>query len=303
MKKGLVFVILSLAIFSIGMVLAELCTSDGTNSPTGCVCGHSPNSSMGYGQIILGGSNSTVLSCGVSDGICPEDFADTTYVPPLVGNCSSCSDPDCTVGCPTCPFPFNVTGYVWGHVRDSNGNPIEQARVTGHPIGWNNSVNLDVNATTGSNGIYNSTDFISGTYYFSASKAGYDTQLIEETVVRGSILQIDFTLQNGTCHGDCTNSYNRCNAACDGVTTSNVTCNFYNSTVRDVCNNQLQGTEVYIGPAANPYAWFVVCCNNAPFQKYYYMAFMDGSNIKNLIKTEKIARYNSVPVRVVVAYW
>lgn len=301
MKKGFVVLVLS-AIYVLlvltGLVNAtpEFCVADGLWSATECVCGHTPNSSLGYGQVIIGGTNSTIISCNnVLDGICPEDFADMSQVPPVIGNCSSCLDPDCTSG----------IGYIWGYVMDTDLDPIPNAMVTSHPVAYNISVSLSTNTTTDSSGKYNFSGFIAGRYYFSASKIGYDTSLIEHTVVRDTIREINFTLQNGTCHEDCTNSYNRCNAACDGVVFANSSnsCNFYNSTVRTLCNNKLQGIEVYLGPANGSYSWFVSCCEGIPYQKYYPSALMESSGIKNLIKTEKISRHNDVPVRIVVAYW
>jgi hypothetical protein len=273
-------------------------------SVTECVCDYMPNSSLGYGQVIIGGNASIVISCNNNaDGVCPEDFSDTSQIPQINASCRNCPDKDCTIGIIN---GTNVTGYVWGYVKDVSNRPIEKAVITAHPIKWNTSASLDSNVTSGSNGLYNSSEFISGKYYFSASKDGYDTQLIEQTVIRGEILRIDFTLQNGTCHDDCTNSYNRCNAACDGVTfsDSSTQCKFYNNTVRDYCNNKLKGTEVYLGPASGYNASFIKCCDGEPYTKYYYRAYIDsGINIKNLIKNEKIARYNDVPVRIIIAYW
>ncbi len=296
MVTSIIFFLALILSITSNKVLATTSCSDGSTE-TECVCGHTPNSSQGYGQVVLGGAESIIISCNNNlDLICPEDFEDTTQTPTVNGNCSQCPDPDCTVS--------SGGGYVWGYVTDSSsGKPLEGAVVTSHPIKWNVSSSLDTNATTRTDGMYNSTSFISGKYYFSASKDGYDTQLIEGTVIRGSILRMDFTLQNGSCHKDCTNSYNRCNAACDGISFDTTTCKFYNSTVKEYCNNKIKNTEVYLGPDSDIKAWFIRCCDSTPYTKYYYKAYINGNNIKNLIKTEKIARYNDVPVKVVIAYW
>jgi hypothetical protein len=86
-------------------------------------------------------------------------------------------------------------------------------------------------------------------------------------------------------------------------------CSFYNTgdnAVKNACNNRLAGTEVYLSQQNDTYAWFVQCCGSGgeqPYLKYYATAQTDAGNAKNLIKVEKIAKYNDVPVRLVVAYW
>jgi len=255
---------------------------------------------MGFGQVIIGGFTPSIISCNnVADGVCPEDFMDPSTG--VTANCSNCPDKDCTAAGP------GNTGSVSGHVRDSNNNPIEKVLVTSHPIKWNGSASLENNVTTDVNGFFNASGFLTGSYYFSASKDTYDTQLVQADIVRGKSTVVDFKLLNGTCHEDCTNSYNRCNAACDGIKFADgSSCQFYNSTIRDACDNRMKGTEVFLGQASSDTAWFIKCCGDlpdAPYQKYYSKANTDNGNIKNLIKVEKIAKYNDVPVRIVIAYW
>jgi len=309
MKKGYVVLMLSLIslmLVSIGLVVAVVCPANNKDSSTGCVCGHSPDSTLGYGQVIIGGSTPSIISCNnMDDAVCPEDFTDPSTG--LSANCSNCPDPDCTVG-----NSLGV-GYVWGYAYDSNNKPVENVVVTGHPIKWNNSASLDRSTVppTDSYGKYQSTAFISGKYYFSASKKGYDTQLLEATVIRGQVTRLDFKLLNGTCHEDCTNSYNRCNAECDGVifNDSNTKCSFYDAVVKEACNNRLKGTNVsldkYNGNPDIGNKYFVECCEKAPQLERYVKAQPDviASWIKGLTKTEKIARLDEYPVRVVVAYW
>jgi len=301
MKKGIIVFVLSSVMFAItilGFSMATICPADGVNSSTGCVCGHSPSSALGFGQVIIGGFTPAIISCNnMADGVCPEDFMDPSTG--ITANCSNCIDDDCTV----------AAGSVSGHVKDSNNRPIDKVVVTSHPIKWNGSASLENNVTTDVNGFFNFSGAVrTGSYYFSASKDTYDTQLVQATIVRGKSSVVDFTLLNGTCHEDCTNSYNRCNAACDGVKFADGnSCKFYNSTIKDDCNNRMKGTEVYLGQASSDTAWFVKCCGDqpaeTPYTKYYTKASTDNGNIKNLIKVEKIAKYNDVPVRVVIAYW
>ena len=144
-----------------------------------------------------------------------------------------------------------------------------------------------------------------GRYYFSASKDSYDTELKEATVVRNAATSLDFYLLNGTCHDDCTNSYGRCNSQCSGMSFDNGTrsCQFFDPTTMNLCNNRLKDTEVLYNVTNDTEANFVDCCESAPVAKYYSKATVDSSRIKDLIKIEKIAKYNDVPVRVMVAYW
>jgi len=286
-----------------GTVNAIMCPSDNIDSPTGCVCGHSPNSALGYGQVIIGGATPSIISCNnMDDGVCPEDFTDP--ITNLSANCDSCPDPDCTVN------DSSNNGYVWGYVNDSENKRLENVIVTGHPNKWNGSASLDRSTITDSWGEYNFTSVISGYYYFSASKKGYTTQLLEAKVNRGQITRLDFQLLNGSCAPDCTNSYNRCDATCDGATFNggSMNCTFYNSTIRDACNNKLKGTNISLEgylTAPENYSYFVECCKSAPVLERYVKAKPDvvSTWITDLIKTEKIARLDEKPVRVVISYW
>jgi hypothetical protein len=315
MKKGLVLVIFSLMIVSVGLALAIMCPIDGVDSPTGCVCFHSPNSSKGFGQIIIGGATFTIISCNnTADGICPEDFKDLSTG--IVGNCSQCADPDCTVGSdpssPSNPTGLNITGYIWGYIKDSLGRPIYDATVTGQPIPSDDGANLSrTSPPTNNLGMYNFSGFITGQYQFIASKSSYNVDAKLVSVERGSIRRVDFTLENGSCSADCTDSMGRCNAACDGMTFngSDVSCKFYDATVKALCNNKFKGTQVRVSRINDTASYYVDCCEGTPYKIYDATITSSGltdvgsGKIKNLIKTEKIATHNDVPVRVIVAYW
>ena len=304
----LLFFVLALILVSIRLVNADvLCPSDNVWSSTGCVCDHSPNSTLGYGQVIIGGAFPSIISCNnIGDGLCPEDFTDP--VSGLTANCSSCPDPDCTVN-----NSLNV-GYVAGCVVDGNGIGISKVTITSHPVKTNASASLESSTVTDDYGCYNSTAFISGTYLFSASKNGYDTELLQATVIRGKLpgTTLNFKLLNGTCNSDCTNSYNNCNAACDGVTFGSgataTKCSFFNAATKAACNNIQKGVNVslegYPGNNAT-YKYFVECCDKTPVAQRYVKALAEVREpaIKNLVKTEKIARLDYQPIRVVIAYW
>jgi hypothetical protein len=298
MKKGLmVFLVLSLLL--VAGAYAYNCV-DGF-SPSPCVCGHKANSSMGYGQVIIGGI--TVSCDNTGDGLCPEDYMDPSTG--KVASCMSCSDPDCTA-------------TVTGHVYDSLNRPVDKTLVTSHPIRWDPSVNLESSASPTDAGGYYSLVALTGKYFFSASRDTYDTQMVEATIIRGQDATLDFNLVNGTCHADCTNSYGRINSACNGLVFDNGRkCILYNGTlvndggttifsgsIGPLCNNRLFRTEVFLGQKNDTHAYFIKCgSGTSPYIKYYAMAYTDTTSVKNLIKVEKIAKYNDVPVRLIVAYW
>jgi len=253
---------------------------------------------VGYGQVLIGEAE---YSCNnVADGLCPEDFSDA--VTGLTANCSNCADPDCT-------------GTVRGTVTNLLGDPIDRVAISGGPIRFNMSApNIELSTLTDVNGLYNG-QFVTGTYTIQASKDGYDSETKMVTVLRDTPAIVNFVLPNGTCHDDCTNSFGRCSSACDGVTfnDSSTGCWFYNSTVKSACNNKMKGTEVFLGMNGSDYGVFIQCCGDdpavnpfeQPYQKYYSQINTSTTEceVDNAIRIEKIARYNDVPVRVIITYW
>ena len=270
------------------VLIATIFITSLPNASAELVCGQNPNSLAGYGQVNISG---VIYSCSnTADGLCPEDYEDFNN-PAVFGDCSSCPDPDCT-------------GAVSGTVYGSGGAYIERASVRSHPIKWDPlAPSLEKNATTNSIGAF-SFSVTTGKYYMSASKDSYDTELKEVTILRNQNTVVNFNLLNGTCHDDCTNSYGRCNAACDGMQFNNGTanCNFYPGAA-PLCNNRLKGTEVLFAPYNSTSAYFLECCEAAPLLKYYADVNVTAKGIKNLAKYEKIAKYNDVPVKIIVAYW
>ena len=266
------------------------------------VCGHAPDSKLGFGEVKIG--NLTVTCDNVIDGFCPEMFQDAYSN--IIANCSSCIDPDCR-------------GTLTGFVKDITSTPIERVLVTASPIRWNiTAPSMEKTAYTFTDGHYPSAygdynitmNIPTGNYYFSAGKDGYDTEVKEATVLLNKETNLDFALLNGTCHEDCTDSYGRCNAGCEGTTFADKTtvCRFYDSKVKSLCNHLLKGTSVIYDDSASEAsatALFITCCDGkaGPVTRYYTKANVDYANIKDLVKVEKVARYDARPVRVVVAYW
>ncbi|GIU69496.1 MAG: hypothetical protein KatS3mg002_0732 [Candidatus Woesearchaeota archaeon] len=258
------------------------------------VCGQPPNSLMGFGMVsFFGGLNYTCNN--VPDNFCPEDYEDYNNSN-IYASCERCLDPDCT-------------GNVSGRVLSESGTPLSRAVVKALPLRYNLSApSMEKSVLTDVNGNFLLNDVVTGKYYFSASHEGYDTQLIEVAVKRNNLTSgVVFNLINGTCFEDCTNSYGRCKAECDGLVFNNGgLCRFstaYSINASLLCNDRLKGTEVIVpGTANGTHAMFIDCCEGVPYWKYYSSAYISTS-INDLIKIEKLVKYNDQPVKVIVAYW
>lgn len=248
------------------------------------VCGHNPDSLSGFGEVKVWG---LYISCDNSaDGICPEDYLD--FNASMNADCSSCTDPDCT---------GNITGYV----LDSSGLPVDNAIVASHPLRWNltaPSLETSVNAVVGG---YYMLAAPTGKYFFGASKDSYDTELKEMTITRNGLAYMNFTLLNGTCHEDCTNSYGRCNAACDGLIFGDGNSCHFDPAAKSLCDNRVKGTEVFVSGYNSTHAYFAECCESPPKLKYYSKASVDSSKITDLVQIEKVANLNGDPIKVIVA--
>lgn len=296
MKKGFLLYVIFFAIIFFATMFFIVTYSSALIYPTQCpnategVCGQCPDSLTGYGQISFLGVPS---SCNnFADSICPEDFQNGSN-DNMTGNCYNCHDPDCT---------GTVNGTVF-----ANGLLLGRVTVKALPIRYNLSApSMERSTITSTNGQFSLSGITTGTYYLSAIQDGFDTQLLLVTVKRNQTTTgVVFNLENGTCYEDCTNSYGRCNAQCDGLNFSaGGFCGFYNTTVATLCDNRFKGTDVMIPGSDNgTHAQFINCCEGTPYVKYYSQAVVSTSSIKNLAKIEKIVKYNDQPVRVVIAYW
>jgi hypothetical protein len=248
------------------------------------VCGHSPDSSQGYGEILLWGS--MYWSCdGTPDGVCPEQYEDATNSS-IYGNCASCPDADCV-------------GNVQGYVTTDRGLFVSNANVKTSVIGAG-----DYNAPTDINGFY-AMQTPSGTHPFTVTNIpGYAMRPVYANILFGQTTYLNLTIFNGTCNSECTNQFGFCDASCDGINFTDGSCHFYDQRVKDLCNGKPAGTVVIYNDAFGPdLGQFVTCCEGDPQSRYYAKAVIDSSRLKNLINIEKIAKYQDSPVKVIVAYW
>jgi hypothetical protein len=308
MKKGYNVLIISFAAVIILAITAtsvygDWCIEGDAGPGVPCVCGHLPDSLLGYGQVKIG---EIYYSCDndPSDGICPEDFKDP--LSGIIGNCINYPDADCDV-------VNNITseGNVQGYITNQNGEPLAGARVTFSTLYYGNGTHLATILTTDFNGLYNSTNVTTGSNAVKVQMDGYDTAISEVIVFGGKAMEMNFTLINGTCHGDCTNSYGRCNSGCNNMTfLDGGECNCKNSTLvtanetLNACNNVIAGKTVWIKNHNETHSWYVTCCEGEPHLQYNAKADISGNDkIKNLVKTEKIVRYGYNPSRLVIAYW
>ena len=184
--------------------------------------------------------------------------------------------------------------------------PIAGAVVTFSTTYYGEGPRLEVSNTTNFLGEYSNTGAYTGFGSVKVEAPGYATYVGDVFLVRDQSTELNFTLLNGTCSEDCTNSYGRCNSACNGL----LECSFKgydNVTVEETmntCNNVLGGKTMLIKVKNETHSWYVDCCMGIPYAKYNAKADTSGNeNIKNLIKTEKIVRYGYSPSRLIIAYW
>jgi hypothetical protein len=248
------------------------------------VCDHNPDSLAGFGEVKVWG---LYISCdNIADGVCPEDYQDSSTS--LNADCSSCTDPDCT---------GNITGYA----LDASGSPVDGALISSMPIRHNQSAPSLETYTSSLVGGYYMLTAPTGTYSFRATKDSYDTVSQQMTITRNGISFLNFTMLNGTCHDDCTDSYGNCKASCNGLSFGGgKTCNF-DPAVISACDNRSKGTEAFISGYDATHSYFADCCEGSPVLKYYAKASTDTSKITDLIQIEKVANLNGDPVKVIVA--
>ena len=84
-------------------------------------------------------------------------------------------------------------GWIWGYVRDSDGDAIEKANVCVKIIDENNIINSECTFSD-ENGIYSKSVPV-GTHTAEASKSGYIPSTQSVTIIENIALEIDFTLE------------------------------------------------------------------------------------------------------------
>lgn len=260
------------------------------------VCGTTPNSAIGYGAVDI--CNNCYV-CGVSDGVCPEDFYSS--VTKMQGSCRNCPDPDCTA-------------QVSGTVMSTEGNPIPNARI--FVTYGQGQVEI---ATTDENGYYSTLSAVAGMVKFHASYSDYDTEIVSAEIVRGSTGNVvDITVSPGACNADCTDIFGTvCKANChtnngclftDGrYYAGNQLNTFYTrAEIASRCDGYSPGTRlpVYQNTTHIVYA---ECCSGGTVaeERPALRPLEEGENncIDNLGTHVVKAKYRGQTVRVVVKAW
>ncbi len=279
--------IITVLLLATQMVLGAV--GDGTCQGQSAPNGATLDSSAGVGAVEICGD---CYKCGESDGVCPEDFYNGTHY----GNCSSYADPDCTA---------TITGYV----SDSTGRYLNDVDVTTQilHIDPNYHDSTGYNGLTGLNGFY-SLDAPMANYRISFKKFGFETRLVKATDAKeippgSGNYQLNVTLENGSCHTDCTGFHYpgevpRCNALCDGfkiTDDSDDSCSFQTSysigagefagmtfNIAEECDSVQLGYKKTLAVGENQIL-LVDCCEGIPYTENRQKASIQKEGVSDLI--------------------
>ena len=125
-----------------------------------------------------------------------------------------------------------------------------------------------------------------GEYAFIARKEGYDDNVTIINIETQTTKQVNFTLRNGTCHADCTDSNGYCNPACEGLVfktgplpTDTNTCNLIHS----LCYNRPEG---YIARRTEGETTYEYTCCEGPERSYSTISVGAQGEMENLYHAE-----------------
>ncbi|MGM5481289.1 MAG: hypothetical protein ACQESE_02660 [Nanobdellota archaeon] len=201
--KSLFFIITVLSVLLLAGLSLAFDSSRPCNQQTEfstLVCGATPNSLQGYGAVDICGQ---CHPCGMSDGVCPEDF----YSDGMRTSCKNCPDPDCKSDKNSVTVKVRVEGISEPSV-DADVSVI-------YPDG------TELLGNTGTDDIKGelTAPVRSGLIKLKAEYADYDSQIAEVYVPRGeSTAETTVYLSEGSCNEDCTGSFREvCKADCDGI--------------------------------------------------------------------------------------
>ncbi len=151
----------------------------------------------------------------------------------------------------------------------------------------------------------------------SAYKSGYESQIqivnLSTEGINGNISDINFTLPEGSCHVDCTDSFGRCNPDCDGFTIINSTggeesCNFYGDEnyskeyIMGRCAFKPKGTNAFLSSINDEYR-YIQCCEGPVHTQIRPISDIELSDSLNLIVVEKPVTIESEDAVLRILYW
>jgi len=242
MKKLMILVFLISVLLLSSTAIAITCQQAGSFA-----CESTPSSALGFGAVDIC-DNCHV--CGVSDGVCPEDFYDSSAT--LQGSCLHCPDLDCQAG-------LNVT------VIDQYGDVFGGATVEVQ-YDYPSVVNPEADTLT------------TGRVSFPNIYSGHATLLVSDepsemialsqeiNLTRGETGELIFTnFSQAACQSDCTRGDGRCHEDClndiaSGCTISGPLFNFTENAVSQACHLSPNGTNVRLGQEGN-LIYFASCCS------------------------------------------
>jgi len=264
------------------------------------VCGISPpQSEFGFGAVEICGE---CYSCGVADGVCPEDFSDGT----VRGNCANCVDPDCSV---------TISGRIHPVGKDAGIVDLElYAHYVSDPY---NDYGDGPVATTGVNGAFRAR-IPSGNVVLVVKDDVWENELITRTFVRGTTYNnVDIEVKEGVCNSDCTGTFgDYCKKSCNGVNN----CTYYDAykdeplilvpkdagneipeppevlmtatEIASLCDYVKKGNKIYLSQD-ELYKYNYICCNQGTV-KVKKDSILNTANI--LMDNIKDLRSTSIPV-------
>lgn len=283
MNKRFTFIIVIILLLTVAFAFAVSC-ADRDDFQT-LVCGSTPNSFSGFGAVDV---CNECYPCGVSDGVCPEDFYNKNIGQ---ASCRFCPDPDCNV---------SISGFV----KDDNNVAVNGATIVAL---YEPDIKQEI-ATTGPTGFYSG--FIrTGSNSLFVRYEDYDSRIIEQFIYRenGAIANFvgDSAIEPGTCTEQCTDSFgSRCKSSCNGVSG----CEF-DPEVLAICDDKIAGSLVFLDEAKTKY---VICCTGnveeflSTDRFSAEVGFSEGGlskNANNLVTVTQRTRLRGERVNLQVTVW
>jgi hypothetical protein len=280
----------------------------------GCSCGTTTFSSWDSGtKPYCCGDNSTnefvrtnpadsnIVACCNASGKCVDSFGKCQAgLEETEALCIDTIDNDCD-GLIDCA-DTNCTGLVTGTITDDKGQGMQGVIVKSSPPG--KSVECERNATTDATGHY-SLDALIGTYNIIARKPGYDDNITVVTVLSKQLAPLgnvtNFTLRNGTCHADCTDSYGNCNPACDTLTFTNATGEVDPCNLIPICANRPKDFRATTPSGTNIVEYS--CCEGEITRTYPAKKAQIGGDMENVYVYKTVVKLGLQYVTLNIAYW
>lgn len=292
-KQVVLAIIILLSI--IGLASAVSCSSIGN-----AVCGNTPSSTTGFGAVEI---CNECYACGVSDGICPEDFYSNSNG--LQGSCGNCPDPECTA-------------FIEGHVYTDLGEAVDATHIwASYQTGGAEEL-VDLTKTD-EDGYYHSNNSLRSGFAITLfaryvdlyTGLVYQSENQVETIIRGENYDFDFVVKEAKCNSDCTRgTVPYCDPTCQGDNgcVYKERADYPLPRTINEAKNKLVGTRIDLGKSVFPthtkYDYFNACDGKIQTETRYQLQIGAASNtIAHLITRSTRVRYNGEPVDLVVTYW